>query len=327
MNKAESTTYANHQIVIPVYNDWESVKILLKGINEQYITLGEKVDVLLVDDGSRLQPGNDWPEHLKQISEVRILTLRRNLGHQRAICVGLCHLCAYSDCTSVVIMDGDGEDDPSDIPRLLKELQENPDISIVFAERRKRSEGLVFTFFYQLYSLLHVLFVGQRVRVGNFSAINRRCLEGICCSWELWNHYAAAIFASRMPRSKIPTHRAKRLAGRSKMNFPSLVMHGLSALSVFSDRIGTRLLIFSSVLAFLTLLGMGLVVSIRLTTGFAIPGWATNAFGLLALFLAQIVGFIITFCFFILFSRTFSPFIPIRDFVHYVRSVKEVENG
>jgi polyisoprenyl-phosphate glycosyltransferase len=258
---------------------------------------------------------------------VRILRLHRNLGHQRAICVALCHLLTESDCVRVLVMDGDGEDAPDDIPRLLNELDSNDATRIVFAERAKRTEGWLFSFFYAVYKFLHLVLVGQRVRVGNFSVMNRECLESLCTSSELWNHYAASAFATRQPMSFVRTNRSTRLAGHSTMNFPSLVTHGLSALSVFSDRISTRSLIFSGIAASFTLIGMVVVTLIRLSTGYAIPGWATNAFGILFILLVQITTFMLTFCFMILFTRGFSPFIPVRDHIFFVRQIDEVWRG
>ena len=111
------------------------------------------------------------------------------------------------------------------------------------------------------------------------------------------------------------------------MNFPALVTHGLSALSVFSDRISTRLLIMSGIAVCFTVIGMVVVTLIRLTTGYAIPGWATNAFGILAVVLVQTATFMLTFCFLILFTRGFSPFIPVRDHKCFIRQVDEVWRG
>ena len=109
------------------------------------------------------------------------------------------------------------------------------------------------------------------------------------------------------------------------MNFPALVMHGLSALSVFSDRITTRLLLCSAVGSATAILGLIVVTSIRLTTNLAIPGWATNAFGLLLLLLVQIVAFMLTACLVVLFTRGLSQFIPARDFEYFVLRVEEEE--
>ncbi len=320
------TSASDLQIVIPVHNDWDAVQLLLPHIGEQLEMARVMADVLLVDDGSVTPPPPKWGPTTEHLRNLRILTLHKNLGHQRAICIALSYLRSESNCRLVLVMDGDGEDSPADIPRLLTELRNNGEARIVFAERTKRSEGWFFTFFYLLYRWLHRCLVGHRVRVGNFSAMNRECLESLCTSSELWNHFAASVFATRQPMSLVATNRAKRLAGESRMNFPALVMHGLSALSVFSDRISTRLLILSSLLALLTVSGMVLVTLVRLTTGCAIPGWATSAFGILAILLVQIGTFMLTFSFLVLITRGFSQFIPVRDYHHFVRRVDEVQH-
>lgn len=310
--------YAELQIVIPVYNDWESVAQLLPMLDAELSRAGVVADVVLTNDGSQRTPPTRWEFPRSSIQTIRILHLRRNLGHQRAICISLCHLNQQADWQRVLIMDGDGEDSPSDVARLLAAMDDNPETRVVFAERTKRSEGYLFSFFYFLYRMLHLILVGHRVRVGNFSVMNRRCLQSLCVSWELWNHYAAAVFASRQRIDLVPTARGKRLAGRSQMKLPDLVMHGLSALSVFYDRISTRLLMFSAAGTLVAIVGLVAVLIIRLTTEYAIPGWATNAFGILVLLLVQIVAFMLTSCLVVLFTRGLSQFVPARDFEHFV---------
>jgi polyisoprenyl-phosphate glycosyltransferase len=321
------STHADLQIVIPIYNDWDSVRLLLPLVDEQLGRANVCADILLADDGSFITPPESWNLVGKNLRTIRILRLHRNLGHQRAICVSLCYLREESKCKRVLVMDGDGEDDPCDIPRLLGELGRNDGLQIVFAQRLKRSEGWLFSFFYAIYRLLHRVLVGHSVRVGNFSIMTRECLDSLCTSWELWNHYAASVFATRQAMAMVATSRARRLAGKSTMDFPALVMHGLSALSVFSDRIGTRLLIMSALASVVSIIGMVAVTLIRLTTGYAIPGWATNAFGLLAVLFVQIVAFMFTFCFLILFTRGLSLFIPVRDCRHFVLRIEEVWHG
>ncbi|GAB5442147.1 MAG: glycosyltransferase family 2 protein [Fuerstiella sp.] len=312
------------QIVVPVYNDWDSVKALAPIIDNVLHHQGLRARLLLIDDGAARFSMGDWKTQFSAIDSVRILTLKRNLGHQRAICVALAWLSQQSDAETILVMDGDGEDDPADIPRLIAELNDDPQAQIVFAERTKRSEGLIFRFCYSAYRMLHLLLVGQRVRVGNFSAMNRRCLESLCTCSESWNHFAAAAFASRQQMTFVPTERATRLAGRSRMNFTSLVMHGLSALSVFSDRISTRLLLGSGIAASVTILAMAAVTVIRFATGLAIPGWASNVFGFLLILLMQIGTFMFLFSFLVLSSRGVGTFLPIRDYHFFVAGVDEV---
>ena len=127
------------------------------------------------------------------------------------------------------------------------------------------------------------------MRVGNFSAIPRGRLASLVVVSELWNHYAAAAFKSRQPSVSIPTERAKRLHGRSQMNFINLVIHGLSALSVYSEIVGVRLLVASLIMIFLSLLGIVTTVAVRASTDWAIPGWATYTAGILLVVLLQAV--------------------------------------
>lgn len=312
--------FCDLQILIPVFNDWESIGLLLPILDQELEKAGLAADLFFVDDGS---PSCELhvQESYRCVKSVRILDLHHNLGHQRAICVGLCYLREHSQCEEVLIMDGDGEDLPEDIDRLRQALRGSPDVRIAFAERLKRSEGSVFAMGYFGYRLMHQILVGHKVRVGNFSIMSRRCLECICTSAALWNHFAAAVFASRQKMTLVPTRRGTRLAGKPKMNMPALVTHGLSALSVFSDRIGTRL----SIASFLALSG----IAILLLT-FAIVGTAElNAtlyllLAILSLGLTQFVALISMFSFLILSTRGLGQFIPIRDYHHFVRNLRTI---
>ena len=176
-------------------------------------------------------------------------------------------------------MDADGEDDPADVPRLLARLREEGHQKVVFAERSRRSETLTFRIFYVFYKVLHYLLTGKGVRVGNFSAIPRRRLSSLVVVAEMWNHYAAAVFRSRQPYCMVPTRRGRRLCGRSSMNFVSLVTHGLSAISVYSDVVGVRLLVVSILMAVFTMGGIVAAVIVRLATDWAVPGWASYTVG------------------------------------------------
>ncbi len=309
-------------ILIPVFNDWSSLAQLLPDLDSVLAAHNLEAEVLVVDDGSTVGPEDFLdPDTFIALARIDILRLRRNLGHQRAIAVGLAYV---EDCLrsrAVVVMDGDGEDDPSDVPRLLKRLEEVGSGTIVFAERTRRSESLVFRVFYALYQILHFVLTGQKVRVGNYSAIPRRRLSSLVVVTEIWNHYAAAVIRSRQPHCLIPTHRSHRLCGHSTMNFVSLVTHGLSAISVYSDVVGVRLLMMSVLLALLTLGGMIAAVVVRLMTNWAIPGWATFTVGLLLILLVQAVIAAFVFSFVILGARHGSTFLPRRDYSFFIGSL------
>jgi polyisoprenyl-phosphate glycosyltransferase len=128
--------------------------------------------ILLVDDGSTVPTPEKFGDgKYSSIESIDVLHLRRNVGHQRAIAVGLCYIEANCPCHHVVIMDCDGEDDPRDVPRLIRECLAHKEQKIIFAMRTRRSESLAFKFFYSLYRLSHFLLTGIPVRVGNFSVV------------------------------------------------------------------------------------------------------------------------------------------------------------
>ena len=307
-------------VVIPTFNDWDSLARLLPMLDEALGAAGRVADVLVVDDGSTDPPPPDVAGGpFLALRRVDVLPLRRNLGHQRAIAVAFAFAEDRLGHAAVVVMDGDGEDAPADVPRLLDKLEADGGRRIVFAERTRRSENLTFRTFYELYKIVHRILTGYGVRVGNFSAIPRARLESLVVVDEMWNHYAAAAFRSRQPITTVPTHRAHRLRGRSKMNFTHLVVHGLSAISVYGDIVGVRLLMLVATLGGLAALGLVGTIAVRLFTSWAIPGWATSAAGLSLMLLTQAMMLSFALCAVILGARRGTTFVPRKDYAVYVR--------
>jgi len=314
-------------ILIPNYNDWRSLELHIRNLDEVMKAHQIEADLLIVDDGSTIPPGEALGNTIHQsMRRLEILRLRRNLGHQRAIAIGLAYVEAHFPGPAVVVMDADGEDDPGDVPRLIQKCRDEAFEKIVFAERTRRSESIVFRVFYALYKTLHVLLTGIHVRVGNFSVIPRARLQSLVVVSELWNHYAAAAFKSRQPLCLVPTRRAHRLDGRSTMNFVDLVAHGLSAISVYGEIIGVRLLVVACLLIFAALAGVTATILVRLTTNWAIPGWATYTMGILLVMLTLGIMLAFLFCFIILSGRQGSAFLPCRDYAYFVQEVRRLRD-
>ncbi len=307
-------------VLIPVFNDWAVADALVSKLDATFRQHGLTGQVVLVDDGSTEPPPQEFPKTSPQtLHEVRILELKKNLGHQRALAVGLVHLHLKGVEGVVVLMDGDGEDEPSEIPRLLEEFGRQGQRKVVFAARARRAEGIFFKFFYQIYRTIHRLLVGFDIRIGNFSAVPAAFLQSLVVTSDLWNHYAASVIKTKLPFTSIPINRAKRLAGESKMNFVGLVIHGFSAMSVFGDTVGVRLLTATGIFAMATIALMIATVLIKFTTHMAIPGWATTASGLLLVLLCQCLLLSLIFTFVVLYSRGQSSFVPIRDCPLFIR--------
>ena len=221
-------------------------------------------------------------------------------------------------------MDSDGEDTPQGVADLLKTYASRTQDKAIFAERTRRTESITFRSFYHIYRILHRALTGVSVRVGNFSILPATFLTTLVAMSELWNHYAAAVFRSKLPFTMIPIPRGTRIAGRSRMNFTALVSHGLSAISVFGDIVGVRLLVASLAGSLLAALGIVVVAAIRLFTNRAIPGWATYTTGVLAIIMIQFITIAASFTFFVLSSRTNLGFVPLRDYALFVDEAVDV---
>jgi glycosyltransferase involved in cell wall biosynthesis len=314
MNRARPAVVA----CIPVYNDARSATLLLDRLDAVAATLPYEFAVVFVDDGSRDEECAALPGPTPHVPAVEVLRLRRNLGHQRAIAIGLSFIAAERDVDHVVVLDGDGEDCPTSLPPLLAAAVAGSGQAAVFAERLRRHDGAGFMLGYRAFRLVHRLLVGRDVKVGNFSVLPRPVLERVVGVSEIWNHYAAGVFHARIPVVQVPTARGRRLAGESKMNLPALVMHGICALSVWSDSIVSRLFLIVGGLMAAVVAALVAVVAIRLFTTAAIPGWATAAAGLLVIggLLLGIVSLLLAI--FVLGSRSAANFLPHRDWRDYV---------
>lgn len=313
-------------VLMPLRDDWASAAALIRRLDQSVCSYPCTLDVLLVDDGS-VQGCNaaDFHSHFAVVQTIRVLRLRRNLGHQRAIAIGFVHVEQSITCDAVLVMDADGEDTPEGALQLIRAFAEaRHDTTAIFAERSRRTESLFFRSFYQIYKGLHRILTGLSVRMGNFSILPAPYLSTLVVMSELWNHYAAAFFRSGLPFTTIPLPRGYRIAGRSKMNFIALVAHGMSAISVFGDVVGVRLLIGSMAGSLMACLGILAVAMIRFCTDKAIPGWATYAIGTLVIILIQLITIAISFTFTMLSNRINLSFVPLRDYSLFVAEVRSI---
>jgi polyisoprenyl-phosphate glycosyltransferase len=308
-------------VVTPVFDDWASFGVLLRELSNQFSGAGLDLVVTAVDDGST------GPIELSEVAvpenscvhEITVVSLALNLGHQRAIAVGLTEIAGREDIDAVVVMDCDGEDRPEDLPALLSAGRQHPG-QIVLARRAKRSETRIFKTGYWIYKLLFRLLTGRRIDFGNFSLLPMACVRRLVHMPELWNNLAAAILRSRLKCIEVPTQRGCRYAGVSKMNFVSLSVHGLTAMSVYTDAIFVRVLLSAVSVATLTLLGIATAVLIRFSTGLAIPGWTTNVVGALLIMLMQTIVLVVATTLTLLAGRSSRPIVPKIDAPAFIAS-------
>jgi glycosyltransferase involved in cell wall biosynthesis len=289
-------------LLCPVYNDWQSLAVLISHLDSVLEGSALRVSLFVVDDGSTVELDSAIIPQVKNIQSIECLSLLTNLGHQRAIAVGLCEIEKRNSFNAVIIMDSDGEDRPEDILSLLKAHEEKPK-AIVVAQRVARSEGKSFKFFYFFYKNLFQFLTGQAIDFGNYCLIPASQLRHINAMTETWNHLAASIVRSRIPLIRVPTSRAKRYAGTSSMNFIALVLHGFGGMSVFIDVFLVRLLMILLGLGALGLITALAILIIKLGNPQWDPSWLNFMLGFGCVLLTQIIAFALVTIFIVLSQR------------------------
>jgi hypothetical protein len=325
VDKSETGAAANIAIVTPVLDDWPAFARLLQDISSSLADLPLSIEIVGVDDGSST-PFD--PQALVVpadiIQSIEIIRLGVNLGHQRAIAVGLTSLADREDLDGVFVMDCDGEDRPADLPKLLAASRDQPG-HIIVARRAQRCERRSFKIGYGVYKLLFKLLTGRSICFGNFSFMPAACVRRLVFMPEIWNNLPAAILRSRIEHVPVATARGRRYFGRSRMNWIGLVAHGLSAMSVYIDVAFVRILFGAAIVAAMTLFGIATAVAIRFTTTLAIPGWTTTVVGVLWLFLMQIAVMMVAIVLLSLAARNGRPMVPIADAGVFITALQRYE--
>ncbi len=221
--------------LIPVFNDWDSLNILLGRIDQEISLFEDIFEVVVVNDGSTIKRVIK-NENYKKINIIKVLNLKKNLGSQRALAIGLKHLSILEKETNIILMDADGEDDPSLLKKIIDSSKKFPN-KIITVNRTKRNESLIFRFMYEVHCLFTLLVTGKKVRFGNYSLINSNKLTKILACGDLWGAYSAAIVNNYTDIKPLFSERKKRETGKTKMNLFNLILHSLKIISVLKKRI------------------------------------------------------------------------------------------
>jgi glycosyltransferase involved in cell wall biosynthesis len=305
------------KIVYPVYNDWEALNLLMTKTADIFEKKEVELSYLAVDDCSSIPfVASDFCDF-----DFKVLHLISNQGHQRAIAIGLSYLVDNNNADLVVVMDSDGEDQPEHILNLIEKSKSSPD-KIIFAQRNKRTESFAFKLFYLVYKFIFKFLTGHVITFGNYSLIPASKIKKLANVSEIWNNYPGGVIRSKLPFDSVPLNRGVRLAGKSKMNFTSLILHGMSAISVFLDFTTVRILIFASAMVSCSVIGAGVAIYFKFVLHQATPGWASNL--VMGFFIVFIQGFFIALfiLFMVLSSRRYTSFIPYFGYNKYIDFVE-----
>ena len=301
-------------IVTPLFNDWDCLYKLVEDVRKVLSpTQFADYRIVVVNDCSSLEVD------AKKLAghPLEIIHLNKNLGHQKSIAIGVSYLNKNSEQDLVVVMDVDGEDKPEHLPILLEEAIEGKANKIVFARRTKRKESFFFKIFYKIYKYIFVFLTGKVINFGNYSVIPKGLLDKVAHISDIWNHYPGGVIRSRLLYKSVGLERGERYTGKSKMNYTSLVIHGLSAVAVYVDTVSVRLLIAVSLLIMSAVFGISLVFIFD----YHIPIW-----GLLLFFgiLSQAFLSTLILVFTVLSYRVNFNFLPAVHFQDYIQTVEKI---
>ena len=235
--------------MIPVFNDWDSLKQVIKEINEIIEDLKDiYFECVVINDASTI----NRPKLIKpnNIDVLEILNMKENKGHARCNAFGIRYIFQNKKFDNLILMDGDGEDRPEEIKSLVEKIKKNPNFSVV-AKRIKRSEGLFFQTLYQLHKLITLIFTGQNVNFGNYCILTRTDVEKIHSKASLWSSFSGSIKKNLKPLNEISSIRGLRYFGPSQMSLIKLVIHSLSIIAVFKYNVFLRSTLMLIVLAYL----------------------------------------------------------------------------
>ena len=229
-------------ILIPIYNDRESLKLLVENINSQIKDLTHEVSLVVINDASSQQIIDTYP-NLENISSFEIINMKENKGHARCIASGLKYIFEKKDFDFVIPMDGDGEDRPEEIKNFLERIKTNPNTSIV-GERVKRSEGTIFKICYFIHKLITYTFTGKFIKFGNFTCLSKETVKKLINEKATWSSFSGSLVKIEQNLTKSPSIRGPRYFGPSKMSFLNLVKHSLAIIAVFKSAVIFRSIAF-----------------------------------------------------------------------------------
>ena len=221
----------NIKILIPVYNDWQSISKLLDNIDSNLVNLEHEISVIVVNDASS-HDRMDEDKVLENIKSIKILNMKANQGHARCIATGLKYIYEKENFDYVIPMDGDGEDRPEEIKEFIKQI-ENSNNKPIVGKRVKRSEDLFFKICYEFHKLFTLAFTGKSIKFGNFTCLPKTTVEKMINEKATWNSFSGSLTKIEKDFIEIPSIRGDRYFGPSKMSFYNLIKHSLSIVSVF----------------------------------------------------------------------------------------------
>jgi polyisoprenyl-phosphate glycosyltransferase len=224
-----------HILLIPVFNDWKSLnKLILK--LDIFLQNKKKIrnEILIINDNSSKKISLNFKK-LKTIKKIKIITLKKNFGSQKAIAIGLSYLKKIRGAFYITVMDGDGEDAPRQVKNMLDKAINNPKY-IITSNRKKREEALIIVLLYKIHLMITYFFTLKWVSFGNFSTFHNKNLKTLLSNDSSWYAHSSSVLKNCKVK-RLYSKREKRYFDKSKLGIFSLIEHSLRINTVFYKNI------------------------------------------------------------------------------------------
>ena len=253
-------------ILMPVYNDWESLAKVLDEINFIINSIKDyEFKCIIINDHSMVKKFKiNKP---KNFSSLKIINMKENRGHARCNAFGLRYINSNETYDYVIVMDSDGEDRPVEIKDLVNKIALEPETSIV-ARRIKRSEGPIFQTLYQVHKLVTYIFTGKKINFGNYSCLVKKDIKILSSKASLWSSFSGTVKKNITSLNEIDSIRGLRYYGPSKMSLFNLVIHSFSIIAVFKYTVFLRSTFLIIALSFLSKLAISMSIALQILTVF-----------------------------------------------------------
>ena len=232
-------------ILIPIYNDRESLKLLIDNINSEIKDLNHEISLVVINDASSQQIIDNYP-NVENINSIEIINMKENRGHTRCIASGLKYIHEKKEFDYIIPMDGDGEDRPEEIKNFIELSVQSDDKSII-GERVKRSEGLIFKICYFFHKIITYTFTGKFIKFGNFTCLTKQTVKKLIEEKATWSSFSGSLAKTENNLIKSPSIRGSRYFGPSKMSFLNLINHSLAIIAVFKTGVIFRSIAFYAI--------------------------------------------------------------------------------
>lgn len=217
-------------VVVPIYNEEENITAFHAAVKAVMETMEERWEIVYVNDGSRDSSLSLLLEIQRRDPRVAVLEFSRNFGHQAALTAGL----QMAKGDAIMLMDGDFQDPPEVLPRMVRAWKDGA--KVVIAERSSRAEkglrGRLFPLFYKVMGLISDFPIP--LNAGIFGLLDRQAADAIINLQE-GNRYLPGLRAwVGFPTAIVYYERAGRAAGEAKQTLPKLFKYAMDAIFSFS---------------------------------------------------------------------------------------------